>query len=55
MNDWGRGLQCRGSSLMVVEDLDETLESHRNATVTSYGTCHSLKTSACTNKENDEP
>ena len=56
MDDWSRGLQHRGVFKEGwVEDLDHILESHRKATVTSYGTCHSSKTSACTNKENHKP
>ena len=37
------------------EDLDKVLESHRKATVTSYGTSRSSKTSACTNKKHNGP
>ena len=38
-----------------MENLDQVLESHKKATVTSYGTRRSSKTSACNNKENDKP
>ena len=58
MEDWNKGLQQRGgvSSLRGwVENLDQVLESHRKAMVTSYGIHHPSKTSACNNKENDKP
>ena len=56
MEDWNRGLKCRGVFFEGwVEDLDQVLESHRKTTVTSYGTRRSSKTSAaCSNKENDQ-
>ena len=56
MEDWSKGLQQRGVFFEGwVENLDQVLESHRKATVTSYGTRHSSKTSACNDKENDKP
>jgi len=38
-----------------VENLDQVLESHRKATITSYGTRRSSKAAACSNKENNKP
>ena len=56
MEDWSKGLQQRGVFFEGwVENLDQVLESHRKATVTSYGTHRSSKTSACNDKENDKP
>ena len=44
MEDWSKGLQHRGVFFEGwVEDLDQVLESHRKATVTSYGTHRSSK------------
>ena len=54
MEDWSKGLQHKGVFLEGwVDDVDQVLESHRRATVTSYGTRRSKK-SGCTNKENIE-
>jgi len=56
MEDWSKGLQHRGVFFEGwVEDLDQVLESHRKATITSYGTRRSSKAAACNNKENDKP
>ena len=57
MEDWSKGLQRRGVFFDGwVEDIDGVLDTHKKATVTTYGTRHSSKVSgACSNKENEAP